>query len=78
MLVIIVDSTVQHAALRAVAKKVKLLLEEREWNCFLSLRDPTGLPARSGHSTKQNALLKPERAATIIKYQQTSMHPVRE
>jgi hypothetical protein len=49
MPVIIVDSTVNRAALRAVKKKVRLHCQEREWNCFLSLRDPAALPAGPPH-----------------------------
>jgi hypothetical protein len=61
--VIIVISTVNHAALRAAVKKDGLHCEEREWNCFLSLRDPAALPGRPGHPTKSPLLFKNGRAA---------------
>jgi hypothetical protein len=49
MPVVIVDSTVNHAALQTVVKKARSHCKEREWNCFSSLRDPAALPGRPGH-----------------------------
>jgi hypothetical protein len=59
MPVINVDSTVRYAALPAVVKYVRLHFEQREWYCFLSLRDPAALPGRPGHppSTRQTGTL---------------------
>jgi hypothetical protein len=58
MPVIIVDSTVHYESLQAVVKRVRLHCEGREWNCFLSLRDPAALPGRPGHPTQSS--LRPD------------------